>query len=124
MAKCPVFKNVRNKYAKSFSDEATGDLFDTLPDCTVKSAWITIGADESPERRVDLQIAVANLGLDILFSPEETLRGMVHWTTQQEVDKFRKAAEEGAENVTGPAPPLIALPACLTELNSDCEDAE
>ena len=76
----------------SFSGDAAEDLFDALPDCTVKTARVTLEAHPDPERRVDLQIAVANLGLDILFSPDETLRGEPHWTTAQEIEEMMKVS--------------------------------
>ena len=88
IARCPVFTKSRRYYALSFSGDATEELFDALPDCTVKSAWVTTDAHPEPERRVDLQIALANLGLDVLFSPDETLKGEPHWTTAQEIEEI------------------------------------
>ena len=79
-------------------------------------------AHPSADRRVDLQIAIANLGLDILFSPDETLRGEPHWTTAQEVNEVLEAA--AANRAPCPAPPLQphpAIDALITNLTEDVE---
>ena len=122
VARCPAFARIRVFYARSFSENATEDLFDTLPDCTVKTAWVTIDAHPEPERRVDLQIALANLGLDILFSPDETLRGEPHWTTAQEVAEVLEAA--AANHAPCPASPLQPHPAIIAVISNMTEDIE
>ena len=45
-----------------------------------------------------MQIMVAQLGLDVLFSPEETLKGRPHWTVTQEIND--SARDEGLDLVT------------------------
>ena len=122
MARCAAFREPATSYAKSYGGLESGGLFHTLPDCTVKTAWVTLGAHRDPERRVDLQIAVARLGLDILFSPEETLKGLPHWTTTQEVEEIRRVVD--ANRAACPAPPLQPSPALATVVSNNAEDSE
>ena len=106
-----------------FSSDATEELFDALPDCTVKSAWVTLDAHSDPERRVDLQIALANLGLDVLFSPDETLKGEPHWTTAQEIEEIMNVSAANRAACLA-APPLQSQPAVATIINEYAEDSE
>ena len=111
VAYCPKFLNVRTMHARMFDETATGDLFTLLPECTVKSAWVTMNAHPNPARRVELQIMIARLGLDILFSPEETLLGRPHWTVQEEGDRLREHfAEERLAAANRPELPLQPHP--------------
>ena len=122
VARCPAFAKSRRYYALSFASDATEEIFDSLRDCTVKSAWITLDAHPDPERRVDLQIALASLGLDILFSPDETLKGEPHWTTAQEVAEVLEAASANRAALRA-APPLQPPPSITNTINEcDCDE--
>ena len=110
MAYCPRFLNVRTMHARMFDENATGDLFSRLPECTVKSAWVTKGAHSNPTRRVELQIILARLGLAVLFSPKETLLGRPHWTVQEEGERIREYVMESVMAAANRSEPPLQPP--------------
>ena len=111
MTMCPAFKAVRDRQARAIDPGALGDFFCSLPNCTVKTGWITVDAHPNFETRVEMQVAIAELGLDILFSPEETLRDLPHWTiTQAEKEIHLKL-----DAAPVPLPPRYSHPPIATD---------
>ena len=88
VARCPKFERTRKLAIAATGLEVSGDLFLHLDACSTKSCWITRKADPCPERRVRMQIALASVGLKVLFSPEEELQGLAHWTIQEEAQRI------------------------------------
>ena len=126
VARCPAFLGTRNACAKLYHEEATGDLFLNLRECTVKTCWVTLDADPSPEGRVRLQIAVARMGLAVLFSPEETLQGVAHWAVQEAAQRQRDQAEWFDSCQPLPSRPVLPLnpPSKINTYDIDRLEAE
>ena len=64
MLECPRSVHPRSQLLYHLQKPPT--WLEQLPRCTLKTGWVTYDADVSPRTRVDIQIQIATLGLEIM----------------------------------------------------------
>ena len=104
VAACCHFDAAREHYAQALGKDAS--FFATLPPVTLKSCWVCMDVDTTPEGRAEVQVAVAQLGLIALFSEDIGHPNGGGFLDDDSDSRYRKQRSGSHTSTFGVIPPL------------------